>query len=203
MMRRRRMLTHQHPSSSIHHHLLLGGASSSRSSRAGAPRATCPLSVPLARPLRLFLLSSSSSFSSSSSSSTKKQPPLQQHQPSLTNKNNISSAELTRDLLKHIWPSKGGLMAKSRLVAALSLLAGAKLSVLAVPFLFKHLVDSVTLVQDQQQLAVAAGSVVFLYGFARASASLMTELRGWSFTLLILFLFSWWVLSTSKSQRRH
>jgi len=86
----------------------------------------------------------------------------------------ISTMQLYRDVLKHVWPANNP-ATKLRVAASVGMLAGAKVSMLTVPFLFKSLVDSVT--GTEQQLILGAGSAVFLYGFARASASALTELR--------------------------
>ena len=83
---------------------------------------------------------------------------------------------MIRSMMVHVWPKDDG-KTKARVVGSLVLLIGAKLVTVWVPFLFKDLVDSL---KDEPKEALAAASVlstVLLYGFARASAAGMGELR--------------------------
>jgi ATP-binding cassette, subfamily B, heavy metal transporter len=65
---------------------------------------------------------------------------------------------------------------KLRIFLALSCLVGAKLANVAVPLVFKHVIDALTITPEQALIVVPA-ALVLAYGVLRFSVSLFTELR--------------------------
>ncbi|MGB0128350.1 MAG: ABC transporter ATP-binding protein/permease [Rhodocyclaceae bacterium] len=65
---------------------------------------------------------------------------------------------------------------KLRIALALSCLVGAKVANVAVPLVFKHVIDALT-ITPQQALIVVPAALVLAYGLLRFSVSLFTELR--------------------------
>lgn len=78
--------------------------------------------------------------------------------------------ETIRTLLPYLWAWKG------RVIFALSCLLVAKLSNIAVPLVFKSLIDTLTIPREQALLLVPVG-LLAAYGALRFSTSLFTELR--------------------------
>nr|APD26513.1 ATP-binding cassette transporter subfamily B member 7 protein [Brachionus koreanus] len=99
-------------------------------------------------------------------------------------KQTMSNAEIIRKLVQFIWP-KNKKHIKIRVVIAVSLLVGSKLLNVAVPFLFKEIVDFLNKnakIKDfgettSDKILVAMIALVIGYGCARAGASLFGELR--------------------------
>jgi ATP-binding cassette, subfamily B (MDR/TAP), member 7 len=85
---------------------------------------------------------------------------------------------ILKEMAKYLWP-KGELGTKVRVGTALSLLIGAKVLNVQVPFYFKNIVDSMNI----DFLAVGgtawtvAGSMIVAYGVTRIGAALFQELR--------------------------
>lgn len=94
----------------------------------------------------------------------------------------ISGREMMNTIVGHIWPPNKPLI-KARVVLAVSLLVGAKLVNVQVPFIFKGLVDHLNsdsllnLDNPASTIITAATTLVIAYGLARAGASGMNELR--------------------------
>lgn len=91
----------------------------------------------------------------------------------------IGAKKILKFMMSYIWP-KGKPQVKRRVLLSLSLLAGAKLLNVQVPFLFKHAVDSLSPVTMASPEIAAFTTVSFLimgYGMARVSASLLNEMR--------------------------
>ncbi|SMN20420.1 similar to Saccharomyces cerevisiae YMR301C ATM1 Mitochondrial inner membrane ATP-binding cassette (ABC) transporter [Maudiozyma saulgeensis] len=90
----------------------------------------------------------------------------------------ISELKILKDLFKYIWP-KGDNKVKSRVLIALSLLIGAKLLNVQVPFFFKQTIDSMNVEWSDPTIALPAaiGLTIFSYGVARFGAVLLGELR--------------------------
>ncbi|KAG0669544.1 Iron-sulfur clusters transporter atm1, mitochondrial [Maudiozyma exigua] len=90
----------------------------------------------------------------------------------------ISELKILRDLFKYIWPS-GDNKVKSRVLIALSLLIGAKLLNVQVPFFFKQTIDAMNVEWGDPTIALPAaiGLTIFSYGIARFGAVLLGELR--------------------------
>lgn len=111
---------------------------------------------------------------------------------------------ILRELGNHIWPSRdknpNAVAIKARVGVAISLLAGSKLINIQVPFVFKHLVDTLDTrngeaavppvdlgsviasmpAMDEQTMQLALASPVALalsYGIARSTAEGMAQLR--------------------------
>eukprot|EP00127_Corallochytrium_limacisporum_P002969 Clim_evm16s144 gene=Clim_evmTU16s144 len=91
----------------------------------------------------------------------------------------ITDATIIRNLAKFLWPEgRPGL--RARVVVALSLLVGAKVLNVQVPWLFKLAVDKLNdpLVQDMSSgILISAGTIMLGYGAARLGASLFHEAR--------------------------
>ena len=85
---------------------------------------------------------------------------------------------ILKSLMKYIWP-KTSLGVKVRVITALSLLVGAKLLNVQVPFIFKGIIDDMNIDWTTQAGVVATviGATVLGYGFARFGAVLFGELR--------------------------
>eukprot|EP01031_Cornospumella_fuschlensis_P035125 gene35125-42543_t len=87
--------------------------------------------------------------------------------------------QILAELASHLWPSKDvnadAWSVKGRVATSLGLLVGSKLVNIYVPFLFKDIVDTFTvLVEGTSQaelMAVAPISLVLAYGLARMSAA--------------------------------
>jgi ATP-binding cassette, subfamily B (MDR/TAP), member 7 len=85
---------------------------------------------------------------------------------------------IMREMVQYLWP-KGDFGTKLRVGTALSLLVGAKVLNVEVPFYFKSIVDSMNI----DFLAVGgtawtvAGSMIIAYGLTRISATIFQELR--------------------------
>ncbi|KJH40854.1 ABC transporter, ATP-binding protein [Dictyocaulus viviparus] len=98
----------------------------------------------------------------------------------------LSGWQLVRRLLLFVWP-KGNFAVKKRVVLALFLLVAAKLANIAVPFLYRDVINcynnkvptflQLTLDTVPNALLTVGICLIFAYGFARASSSLMNELR--------------------------
>ena len=95
-----------------------------------------------------------------------------------------TSKEMFQGMISYIWP-KGNSAVKARVVFALSLLVGAKLANIAVPFLFKEIVDELNKVtggnlnlnSPEQTVLTYAFVFVIGYGIARAGSAGFNELR--------------------------
>ncbi|CAG9784800.1 unnamed protein product [Diatraea saccharalis] len=101
----------------------------------------------------------------------------------------VSGADMFRGMLEYIWP-KDNQMIRNRVMLSLSLLFGAKVINVTVPFLFKYAVDEVNqatmtpagdallgMATVPQALGTAAFSLLVGYGIARATAAGFNELR--------------------------
>ncbi|KYK54135.1 transporter ATM1 [Drechmeria coniospora] len=85
---------------------------------------------------------------------------------------------IMREMTRYLWP-KDQLGTKLRVGLALSLLLGAKLLNVQVPFYFKTIVDSmnVDVAAVGGSAVVAVGSIIVAYGAARVGATVFQELR--------------------------
>lgn len=85
---------------------------------------------------------------------------------------------IMKEMFQYLWP-KGQLGTKVRVASALSLLVGAKILNVNVPFYFKSIVDSMNI--DFMAVGgtawTVAGSMIVAYGVTRIGATLFTELR--------------------------
>lgn len=103
---------------------------------------------------------------------------------SMSRKNPLRASQILSQLFRFVWP-KDGAGIKIRVVIALSLLVGSKLLNVAVPFVFKEIVDFLNKngkIKDfgsstQDKLILGMIVLVIGYGAARAGASLLGELR--------------------------
>ncbi|XP_039264608.2 iron-sulfur clusters transporter ABCB7, mitochondrial-like [Styela clava] len=91
----------------------------------------------------------------------------------------VGAKKILKFMMSYVWP-KDKPQVRKRVVLSLSLLAGAKIMNVQVPFLFKYAVDNISaMATNSPELAVFT-TVYFLilgYGAARISASLFNELR--------------------------
>lgn len=85
---------------------------------------------------------------------------------------------ILKNLVKYLWP-KNSVAARARVVLALSLLVGAKLLNVQVPFYFKSIVDSMNVdwVSELGTVGTVAGTMILAYGLSRFGAVLFGELR--------------------------
>lgn len=85
---------------------------------------------------------------------------------------------IMREMSHYLWP-KGNFDTKFRVGLAVSLLIGAKVLNVQVPFYFKSIVDSMNLDIGATggNAAVIAGSMILAYGGARIGATVFQELR--------------------------
>ncbi|XP_046960162.1 uncharacterized protein LOC124530194 isoform X3 [Vanessa cardui] len=101
----------------------------------------------------------------------------------------VTGTDMIRGMLAYVWP-KDNEMIRKRVMLSLSLLFGAKVMNVTVPFLFKYAVDEVNLLTTTptgdallgmatvpQALGTSAFSLLVGYGIARASAAGFNELR--------------------------
>mmetsp|Transcript_46797 Transcript_46797/g.92089 ORF Transcript_46797/g.92089 Transcript_46797/m.92089 type:complete len:671 (+) Transcript_46797:3-2015(+) len=87
------------------------------------------------------------------------------------------SSTVFRMIKSCVWPESNEL--KLRVVTALTLLVGAKLLNVQVPFCFKYAVDELNIqLTAHTEVLVVPLAALAGYGIARAGASLMQELRG-------------------------
>ncbi|KAG5876086.1 hypothetical protein JTB14_028858 [Gonioctena quinquepunctata] len=97
-------------------------------------------------------------------------------------KDPVTGTQMIQGMLQYIWP-KDDKMIKDRVKLALSLLIGAKVVNVCVPFIFKYSVDylnaGATLNMDTapETAATIATSLLLGYGIARAGAAGFNELR--------------------------
>ncbi|ELU13186.1 hypothetical protein CAPTEDRAFT_149358 [Capitella teleta] len=95
----------------------------------------------------------------------------------------IGAGRIIKTMLSYVWPrDQPGL--RARVVVALSLLLGAKLANVQVPFIFKYLVDHLNEPSNLLNIASPEGTIITTavalvlgYGLARAGAHGMNELR--------------------------
>ncbi|KAG6274039.1 Iron-sulfur clusters transporter atm1, mitochondrial [Claviceps purpurea] len=85
---------------------------------------------------------------------------------------------IIREMSAYLWP-KNGFATKVRVGIAVSLLIGAKLLNVQVPFYFKSIVDSMNIdfAAAGGTAAAVAGSMIVAYGATRIGATLFQELR--------------------------
>ncbi|CAB3242824.1 unnamed protein product [Arctia plantaginis] len=100
----------------------------------------------------------------------------------------VTGADMIRGMLEYVWP-KDNEMIRRRVMLSVSLLFGAKIMNVTVPFLFKYAVDEVNnmtaahgdailgMATVPQALGTTAFSLLLGYGIARASAAGFNELR--------------------------
>ncbi|XP_073985787.1 iron-sulfur clusters transporter ABCB7, mitochondrial-like [Rhodnius prolixus] len=95
----------------------------------------------------------------------------------------ITSKDMLHAMLSYIWP-KDDPIVKQRVCFALSLLVGAKLLNVTIPFLFKFAVDDLnhylnllSMESAPETIATSAVALLVGYGIARAGASGFNELR--------------------------
>ncbi|KAF5095315.1 hypothetical protein DV451_004707 [Geotrichum candidum] len=86
--------------------------------------------------------------------------------------------KILKSLIKYIWP-KTSLGIKVRVVTALSLLVGAKVLNVQVPFIFKGIIDDMNVdwVNQVGTASTIIGGTILAYGMARFGAVLFGELR--------------------------
>lgn len=168
-----------------------------------------PFSFPISRSIKIssiryFTNKSTSNFKSTSSSSSLKststststskttpktllkpppkvKPPIQDNDT--TSSGSSSSSEnsesfMLKSLFKTIWP-KNNLNFKIRVIIALSLLVGAKILNVQVPFYFKQIIDTMNIdwTNEVGVFLTVIGSLILAYGGARFGAVLFGELR--------------------------
>lgn len=90
----------------------------------------------------------------------------------------ISELKILKDLFKYIWP-KGNNKVKIRVIIAISLLIGAKVLNVQVPFFFKQIIDNMNVDWSDNTIALPAaiGLTIICYGLARFGAVLFGEVR--------------------------
>jgi len=85
---------------------------------------------------------------------------------------------IMKEMVRYLWP-KGEIGTKVRVASALSLLVGAKILNVNIPFYFKSIVDSMNI--DFMSVGgtawTVAGSMIVAYGVTRFGATIFTELR--------------------------
>ncbi|XP_076444479.1 iron-sulfur clusters transporter ABCB7, mitochondrial-like [Babylonia areolata] len=95
----------------------------------------------------------------------------------------VTGTDILKSVVTYIWP-KGNLGIKVRVITALSLLVGAKVVNVQVPFIFKYGVDYLNdsnnwlhMSDPSNTLTTAAVAIMIGYGVARATAAGFNELR--------------------------
>ena len=167
-----------------------------------------PFSFPISRSIKIssiryFTNKSTSNFKSTSSSSSLKststststskttpktllkpppkvKPPIQDNDTTSSGSSSSESSEsfMLKSLFKTIW-SKNNLNFKIRVIIALSLLVGAKILNVQVPFYFKQIIDTMNIdwTNEVGVFLTVIGSLILAYGGARFGAVLFGELR--------------------------
>ncbi|KAA0709071.1 ATP-binding cassette sub-family B member 7, mitochondrial [Triplophysa tibetana] len=98
--------------------------------------------------------------------------------------NEVNTSKILRAMLTYVWP-KDRPDLRARVVISLSLLVGAKMTNVTVPFMFKYAVDGLNQMSGQMlnlsdapnTVATMATAVLIGYGVSRAGAALFNELR--------------------------
>ncbi|KGU04170.1 iron-sulfur clusters transporter ATM1, mitochondrial [Candida albicans P87] len=135
------------------------------------------------------LKSTSTSTSTSTSKTTPKtlskpppkvKPPIQDNDTTSSGSSSSENSEsfMLKSLFKTIWP-KNNLNFKIRVIIALSLLVGAKILNVQVPFYFKQIIDTMNIdwTNEVGVFSTVIGSLILAYGGARFGAVLFGELR--------------------------
>lgn len=135
------------------------------------------------------LKSTSTSTSTSTSKTTPKtllkpppkvKPPIQDNDTTSSGSSSSENSEsfMLKSLFKTIWP-KNNLNFKIRVIIALSLLVGAKILNVQVPFYFKQIIDTMNIdwTNEVGVFLTVIGSLILAYGGARFGAVLFGELR--------------------------
>ncbi|KGQ84402.1 iron-sulfur clusters transporter ATM1, mitochondrial [Candida albicans P94015] len=167
-----------------------------------------PFSFPISRSIKIssiryFTNKSTSNFKSTSSSSSLKststststskttpktlskpppkvKPPIQDNDTTSSGSSSSENSEsfMLKSLFKTIWP-KNNLNFKIRVIIALSLLVGAKILNVQVPFYFKQIIDTMNIdwTNEVGVFSTVIGSLILAYGGARFGAVLFGELR--------------------------
>ena len=122
------------------------------------------------------LLSASISPKSSPKAPSNVKPP--RHDNDSSSSSNSSESFMLKSLFKTIWP-KNNLNFKIRVIIALSLLVGAKVLNVQVPFYFKQIIDTMNIdwTNEVGIFLTVIGSLILAYGGARFGAVLFGELR--------------------------
>ncbi|XP_053602930.1 iron-sulfur clusters transporter ABCB7, mitochondrial isoform X2 [Plodia interpunctella] len=101
----------------------------------------------------------------------------------------VTGVDMIRGMLEYVWPKDNSII-RNRVMLSLSLLFGAKIVNVSVPFLFKYAVDEVNgavatsggeallgMATVPQALGTTAVSLLLGYGMARATAAGFNEMR--------------------------
>ena len=88
----------------------------------------------------------------------------------------LGKKDMVKVMLSYVWP-KGNSVVKRRVIFALTLLVGAKLLNLTVPFMFKYAVDELSVENIQNTATTFIFALVVGYGAARIGAAGFSELR--------------------------
>ena len=91
-------------------------------------------------------------------------------------KRNLTGKDMLKKMVSYIWP-KDNPEVKKRVLIALSLLVCAKLLNISVPFLFKHTVDTLNVIESSSQIGTLALTLILGYCAARTGAAGFNELR--------------------------
>ncbi|XBW36892.1 hypothetical protein QEN19_002471 [Hanseniaspora menglaensis] len=106
----------------------------------------------------------------------------QAKKPNESKTQNVSEIKILKTLFKYIWP-KDNWKVRVRVVIAFSLLIGAKVLNIEVPFFFKQIIDDMndkdtrSKFVEENALPVAIAITILSYGLARFGAVLFGELR--------------------------
>ena len=84
----------------------------------------------------------------------------------------VSGKKILKYLVQYVWP-KNEVYLKARVCFAMSLLIGAKVLNIQVPFILKDIIDSL----NQPDIVLLPAGMIISYGLARAGVSLFNELR--------------------------
>lgn len=96
----------------------------------------------------------------------------------------VETKHIIFENLKRLWPASDT-KTKVRVVSAVSLLIGAKMINVQIPFIFKNIIDSLSLPPETLLTTGAPLALLVGYGVARSSASLFQELRSAVFAKVV------------------
>ncbi|KAL5457594.1 hypothetical protein EMCRGX_G034868 [Ephydatia muelleri] len=103
-----------------------------------------------------------------------------QHAHLVTDEKGTVSWKVMKEMMKYVWP-KDEASLKARVVFAIGLLVGAKVLNVAVPIIFKYVVDYYnklpSMVTTEGAIITLGTALILGYGGARLGASLFSELR--------------------------
>jgi ATP-binding cassette subfamily B (MDR/TAP) protein 7 len=160
--------------------LFTPGSKSKRSTNSNTSNLSCQhFSTPSHPSSSPRTVSSPSPRSSSNSSSVDKERALLASGESAE----LKHSQAFKYFIRYLWPTDRPL--RIRVLVSLSLLIGAKMMSVYVPFMFKYAVDALQIPPETGALTGIPLAILIGYGIARSTSSLFHELRGMIFSRVV------------------